>query len=316
MKKPKSVTVTQFFERGAEPLGLEMVAASRTSRRTIGEPTISRPGLVLAGFKKYFPWRRVQTMGTAETQYMKSLPPAERRRRYAGLFGLRIPCLVLCRGIRPDDDLLAAAARAHTPVFRSSRVTMNFINDATLLLEDMFAPEKSELGSMVDILGIGVIVKGDPGIGKSECVLALIERGYSLVSDDVVRVRLSEERKIIGSSPEVTREFMEVRGIGVLNVPALFGVRSYRTLKQVDLIVSLREWDDVEEVERVGLESKTYDIFGVSLPHMVIPVRPGRDIARLVEVAAFYIKHRMVGGTPAQDLNQRILNRMQPRRTR
>ncbi|MCP5520776.1 MAG: HPr(Ser) kinase/phosphatase [Verrucomicrobiales bacterium] len=316
MKKPKSVTVAEFYRRGAQALGLEQIAAPNGSRRTIGEPTISRPGLVLAGFRKFFPWRRVQTMGTAETQYVKSLPPAERRRRYDGLFGMRIPCLVLCRGIRPDRDLLAAAAHAHTPVFRSSRVTMNFINDATLLLEDMFAPEKTELGSMVDILGIGVIIKGDPGIGKSECVLALIERGYSLVSDDVVRVRLSEERKIIGSSPEVTREFMEVRGIGVINVPSLFGVRSYRTLKQVDLIVSLREWQDVPEVERVGLESQSYDVLGVSLPHMVIPVRPGRDIARLVEVAAFYIKHRLVGGNPAQDLNQRILNRMQTRRSR
>lgn len=308
--------MAQFFERGAPTLGLELISGPRHSRRTIGEPTVSRPGLVLAGFCKHFPWRRIQTMGRAETQYVKSLPPAERRRRYDGLFSMRIPCLVLCRGIRPEADLLAAAARAHVPVFQTSRVTMNFINDATLLLEDLFAPEKTELGSMVDILGIGVIVKGDPGIGKSECVLALIERGYSLVSDDVVRVRLSEERKIIGTSPEVTREFMEVRGIGVINVPSLFGVRSYRTLKQVDLIVSLREWENVPEVERVGLESQTYDIFGVSLPHMIIPVRPGRDIARLVEVAAFYIKHRLVGGNPAQDLNQRIMNRMKAGRSR
>ncbi|MCB1128909.1 MAG: HPr(Ser) kinase/phosphatase, partial [Verrucomicrobiae bacterium] len=125
MKKPKSVTVAEFYRRGAQALGLEQIAAPNGSRRTIGEPTISRPGLVLAGFRKFFPWRRVQTMGTAETQYVKSLPPAERRRRYDGLFGMRIPCLVLCRGIRPDRDLLAAAAHAHTPVFRSSRVTMN-----------------------------------------------------------------------------------------------------------------------------------------------------------------------------------------------
>lgn len=311
MSKRKSLTVGSFLQRARlQGLDLELVSGEGHLRRAIGEPTVNRPGLALAGFLKHLPFRRIQTMGFAETQYVKSLSREVRRRRYADLFAAHIPCLVVCRHIRLDPDLIAAAEQARVPVLRSGLVTMKFINEATLILEDFFAPETTELGSMVDILGIGVLIRGEPGIGKSECVLALIERGYSFVSDDVVRMRLSEERRIIGSSPRVSREFMEVRGIGVINVPALFGVCSHRTMKQLDLVVSLKDWKDVPEVERVGLETLRYEILGVELPHMVIPVRPGRDIARLVEVAALYTKHRLVGGNPAQDLNDRVMARM------
>lgn len=315
MNRRKHITVRAFYEAGRELLELELLQGQRCMQRVIGELTISRPGLALAGFVKYFPWRRIQVLGMAETHYLKSLSPEERSSRYATLLRMHIPCLVLTRNLRPDRQLLEMAAKARVPIFRTPKVTMHFVNDATLLLEEMFAPEQTIMGSMVDILGIGVLIRGGPGIGKSECVLALIERGYSLVSDDVVRVRLSEERKIIGTSPETTREFMEVRGIGVINVPALFGVRSFRTRKQVDLVVTLQRWDQVGEIERLGMDQQFHEILGVKLPHMVIPVAPGRDTARLVEVAAFYIKHRMVGGNPAQDLENRVLDRMHPKDT-
>lgn len=310
MSQRKRITVQTFYETGRDFLELELLQGHRHMRRVIGELTISRPGLALAGFLKYFPWRRIQVLGMAETQYLKHLPPADRRRRYEALLRMHIPCIVLTRNLRPDPELLEIAAQARVPVFRTPKVTMHFVNDATLLLEELFAPEEIIMGSMVDILGIGVIIRGSPGIGKSECVLALIERGYSLVSDDVVRVRLSEERKIIGTSPETTREFMEVRGIGVINVPDLFGVRSFRTRKQVDLVVTLEHWKQVGDIERVGLDQQFYEILGIRLPHMVIPVAPGRDTARLVEVAAFYIKHRMVGGNPAEELQKRMFAKM------
>lgn len=306
------VTVEKFFKEHQDQLGLKLIAGAAGLGRIIREPTVNRPGLTLAGFTRYFAYKRVQVIGSAETSYLKTLATEERARRYAVLFARRIPCLVLCRGINPDKTLLEAAEQAKVPVFKSPQITMKFINSATLALEAMFAPHGTELGSMVDILGIGVIIKGESGIGKSECVLGLIERGYSLVSDDVTRVRLSSDNKIIGTSPDNTRSFMEVRGIGIINVLQLFGVKSIRNLKKVDLVVSLKPWDEVKDVDRLGMEMQFIDLLGVPIPHMVIPVSPGRDIARLVEVAAFYIKMKNFGLNPAQDLNKAIMESMGP----
>jgi HPr kinase/phosphorylase len=163
---------------------------------------------------------------------------------------------------------------------------------------------------MVDILGIGVIIRGESGIGKSECVLALIERGYSLVSDDITKVMLVDGREVMGTSAELTRNHMEVRGIGIINVAAMFGVKSIRLEKRVDLVVSLKQWEDVHDVDRLGMEDQHVEILGVNVPHIIIPVRPGRDLARLVEVAAFHTKLKVSGYNPAKELNERLLMQM------
>jgi HPr kinase/phosphorylase len=189
-------------------------------------------------------------------------------------------------------------------------VTMKFINLATLALEMMFAPRGTEMGSMVDILGVGVILRGESGIGKSESVLALIERGYSLVADDITKVTLVDGREVVGTSAEVTRNHMEVRGIGIINVAAMFGVRSIRHEKKVDLVVTLKVWNDVEDVERLGIEQEYVKILGIDIPHITIPVRPGRDLARLIEVAAFQTKLKSSGYNPAKELNDRLISRM------
>ncbi|MBI5387091.1 MAG: HPr(Ser) kinase/phosphatase [Verrucomicrobia bacterium] len=306
------VTVEKFFTLHHAHLGLKLVAGAGGLGRRIQEPTVNRPGLLLAGFTKYFASRRIQVFGSAESSFMKTLPPAQREARYAELFSYRIPCLVLCRGINADKLLLRTAEEANVPVLKCPNITMNFINDATLALEGMFAPRSTELGSMVDILGIGVIIRGESGIGKSECVLALIERGYSLVSDDVTRVVLEDGEDVVGSSPELTASHMEVRGIGIINVQQMFGVKSIRTKKKVDLVVSLKQWDEVKDVDRLGLEQQCIKILGRDIPHMVIPVSPGRDVARLVEVAAFYTKMKMFGLNPAQELNETLIARMNP----
>lgn len=163
---------------------------------------------------------------------------------------------------------------------------------------------------MVDILGVGVIIRGESGIGKSESVLALIERGYSLVADDVTKVTLIDGREVLGTSSEVTRNHMEVRGIGIINVAAMFGVRSIRADKRVDLVVSLRSWNDVPDVDRLGIEQAYVKILGIDIPHITIPVRPGRDLARLIEVAAFQTKLNAAGYNAAKELNERLLARM------
>jgi HPr kinase/phosphorylase len=212
--------------------------------------------------------------------------------------------------LKPDKELLEAAEQANVPIFQTPQVTMKFINAATLALETMFAPRGTELGSMVDILGVGVLIRGESGIGKSEAVLALIERGYSLVADDVTRVTLVDGREVVGTSPELTRNHMEIRGIGIINVASMFGVKSIRKEKVLNLVVTLKDWQHVEEVERIGIEQEFVKVLGVDIPHMVIPVRTGRDLARLVEVAAFQTKLKMSGYNAAQDLNDRLIAQM------
>jgi HPr kinase/phosphorylase len=309
MARP-SLTVEQFFKEHAASLQMRLVAGNGGMRRIIREPTVNRPGLALSGFTHYFAYKRVQVFGNAEVYYLRSLPRAEREARYTDLFACKIPCIVFSRGLRPDKEFLAAAEKAGVPLFQSPLVTMKFINLATLELEMMFAPRSMEIGSMVDILGVGVLIRGDSGMGKSEAVLGLIERGYSLVSDDVTRVMLVGGHNVIGTSVAVTRNHMEIRGIGIINVAAMFGVKSICLEKSLDLVVTLTAWDQVPDMERLGLEQEFVKILGVDISHIVIPVQLGRDLARLIEVAAYQTKLKMSGYNAAQELNDRLIAQM------
>src|SRR5689334_6455895 len=304
------VTVERFYTEHASALEVHLVAGASGLKRPIREPTVNRPGLVLSGFTRYFAFKRIQTIGNAEAYFLKSLPEEERIKRYATLFNFKIPCVVFSRNLHPDSLFLKAAEKAQVPIFRCPMVTMKFINLATLALEMMFAPRGTAMGSMIDILGVGVILRGESGIGKSESVLALIERGYSLVADDITKVTLVDGREVVGTSAEVTRNHMEVRGIGIINVAAMFGVRSIRHEKKVDLIVTLKSWNEVTDVDRLGMDQEYVKILGIDIPHITIPVRPGRDLARLIEVAAFQAKLRSSGYNPAKELNDRLISRM------
>jgi len=279
-------------------------------KRIIREPTVNRPGLVLSGFTRYFAYKRIQVIGNAESYYLRSLARAECEARYADVFTYKIPCIVFSRNLKPDKELLEAAAKVGVPIFQTPLVTMKFINAATLALETMFAPRGTELGSTVDILGVGVLIRGESGIGKSEAVLALIERGYSLVADDVTKVALIDGREVMCTSVELTRDHMEIRGIGIINVATMFGVKSVRKEKNLDLVITLKAWNEVEGVDRIGIEQEFVKILGVNIPHITIPVRPGRDLARLIEVAAFQTKLKMSGQNAAQELNDRLIARM------
>lgn len=305
-----SVTVERFYTDHASALELNLVAGASGLKRIIREPTVNRPGLVLSGFTRYFAYKRVQAIGNAEAYFLKSLTEPDRLKRYETFFAYKIPCVVFSRNLQPDKVFLKVAERAEVPIFRCPLVTMKLINLATLALEMMFAPRGTEMGSMVDILGVGVIIRGESGIGKSESVLALIERGYSLVADDITKVTLVDGREVMGTSAEVTRNHMEVRGIGIINVAAMFGVRSIRQEKQVDLIVTLKSWNEVSDVDRLGMEQEYVSILGIDIPHITIPVRPGRDLARLIEVAAFQTKLKSAGYNPAKELNDRLISRM------
>ncbi len=305
-----SVTVERFYTGHAGSLELNLLAGASGLKRPIREPTVNRPGLVLSGFTRYFAFKRVQVVGNAEAYFLKSLAREERIKRHKTFFSYKLPCVVFSRNLHPDKLFLKAAEQAEVPIFRCPLVTMKFINLATLALEMMFAPRGTEMGSMVDILGVGVILRGESGIGKSETVLALIERGYSLVADDITKVTLVDGREVMGTSAELTRNHMEIRGIGIINVAAMFGVKCIRQEKRVDLVITLKSWNEVPDVDRLGLEQEYVKILGIDIPHITIPVRPGRDLARLIEVAAFQTKLKSSGYNPAKELNDRLISRM------
>jgi HPr kinase/phosphorylase len=306
----ETVTVESFYTQNASQLHLKLIAGAGGLKRIIRESTVNRPGLALTGFTKYFAMKRVQVFGNAEFYYLRSLPKEERGKRYESFFRYSVPCVVFSRDLEPDRQFIQAAEKADVPVFQTSLITMKFINTATIALDAMFAPRGTEMGSMVDILGVGVIIKGESGIGKSESVLALVERGYSLVSDDITLVTLVDGRKVVGTSKELTRNLMEVRGIGIVDVASMFGVKSIRKEKRVDLVVTLIAWDPSMNIDRLGMDQEFTKILGIDIPHMTIPVRPGRDLARLIEVAAFHTKLRMSGLNPAKELNDRLVARM------
>ena len=308
-KMPR-ITVGQFFKDHGEALQLRLVGSERGFDRKILEPTINRPGLALSGFYKYFAGKRIQVLGSAELSYLKSLSSVEAVSRFRSLCGRRIPCIVFSRDAMIPRALRAEAERAGVAVFSTPSVTMNFVNAATIALEFDFSPARTEHGSMVDILGVGTLIRGASGIGKSECVLGLIERGYSLVADDVTRIRAIERRELMATAPSVTRAHMEVRGLGVINVAAIFGIGSIRSEKRLDLVVTLKDWQEMEEVDRIGLEQEVYRILNITVPHLTIPVRPGRDMARLVEVAALDQKLKSHGQHGSAEFNQRLLNLM------
>src|SRR5438552_844773 len=305
------VTVESFYNSHAEKLQMKLEGPRVGFHRKIREPTINRPGLALAGFYTYFAEKRVQVFGAAENSYLKSLAPKVRLKRFRDLCAQKIPCIVVSRGFHLDPELLAAAAEEKIAVFRTPMITMKFINAATIALEMDFSPTITEFGSMVDILGIGVLIRGASGIGKSECVLGLIERGYSLVADDVTRITSLEGRELMATAPDLTRNHIEVRGIGIINVASVFGIGSIRIEKRLDLVVTLKDWQEVEAVDRIGLDREFYEILGLQVPHLTIPVRPGRDMARLIEVAAMDQKLKGLGHNSAIEFNTKLLNLME-----
>jgi HPr kinase/phosphorylase len=306
-----SITVEEFYKNHAEALELRLIAGATGLKRKIREGTVNRPGLALVGFYKYFADKRPQVFGSAETNYLHSLSKRLQRIRSRHLFRRAIPCVIFARALNPPKIFLEEAEKFCVPVFKCPMVTMRLVNRATIFLESDFAPVCNQHGSMVDILGIGVLVRGASGIGKSECVLSLLERGYSLVADDLTKIRLVNGCELVCTSPETSREHMEVRGIGIINVASMFGVGAIRTEKVLNIVTTLVEWEKVEDVDRLGIDRQYFDILGLKVPHVTIPIRPGRDIARLVEVAALDQKLKNLGHNTALEFNRRLIQNIQ-----
>jgi HPr kinase/phosphorylase len=302
------LTVAALLDSRPEAVGLplELLSGSGGLGRAITNPHIQKTGLALAGFHEYLqPWR-ILVFGESEVRYLESRAPEARTTILTAAFGHDIPCVLLTGGCHAPEELVRVAEQARVPLLRTTVSTPVAISRIGTLLEDALAVRQVIHGVLMDMLGLGVLLVGESGIGKSECALDLVVRGHRLVADDTVEVRRRGERTLLGTCPELTRHHMEIRGLGVINIRDLFGVASTRASKRLELVVQLERWDPAQEYDRLGLDEHAYDLFGVKVPLIHMPVAPGRNLAILVEVAARNQILRSRGLNAARDLAARL----------
>jgi HPr kinase/phosphorylase len=298
-------------DRGAPGgLDLDLLAGASGLDRRILLPYVQKTGLALAGYDEYLRSGRVLIFGESEIRFLEQLGPAERAQSLRRLFARDFPCMMLTMGLEGPAELFTEAERTGVPVLRTALPTPVAIARLTTVLEDRMAPRETRHGVLMDILGLGVFITGESGIGKSECALDLIGRGHRLVADDTVEIRCRGEAILIGTCPELTRHHVEIRGLGLINVTDLFGVSATRSSKRLELIVHLERWDEAREYDRLGLDVTTSDILGIAVPLVVMPVAPGRNLAMLVEVAARNQLLRARGRHAARELAERLERRL------
>ena len=302
------VTVGELLALHPEAFGLalELLAGADGLDRIITSPHIQKTGLALAGFHEYLKAGRVLIFGESEIRYLESLETAARVQSMRLALTLDFPCVLITGGFTPPIELMLEAERARVPLLKTATPTPTAIAKLASILEDSLAERTIMHAVLMDVLGLGVLIVGESGIGKSECALDLIVRGHRLVADDTVEVRRRQEAILIGSCPELTRHHMELRGLGVINVKDLFGIASTRSSKRVELVVQLERWDPTREYERLGLDDDFYDILGLRVALIRMPVAPGRNIAILVEVAARNQLLRSKGHHAARALADRL----------
>jgi HPr kinase/phosphorylase len=308
MSLPPGVTVAGLLSSRPEAFGLplDLLAGANGLDRVITSPHIQKTGLALAGFHEYLKPGRVLIFGESEIRYLESLESAGRVTSLRLALTLDFPCVLITGGFTPPAELMIEAERARVPLLKTAVATPTAIAKLSSLLEDSLAERTMIHAVLMDVLGLGVLIAGESGIGKSECALDLIVRGHRLVADDTVEVRRRQETILIGACPELTRHHMELRGLGVINVKELFGIASTRSSKRVELVVQLERWVPTREYERLGLDDAFFEILGLRVPLLKMPVAPGRNIAILVEVAARNQLLRQRGHHAARELADRL----------
>ena len=305
-----AVTVARFIERLRGPLQLEQLGGSYGLEREIATPDVSSPGLALAGYVGRFMAQRVQVLGETEITYLGTLEIAERHRILEQLFGFPVPCVLITKGLAPHEPMLELAAAGSVPVFRSPLKTAEVYRRIKPVLEELFAPSSTLHGSLADVFGVGLLFTGRSGIGKSECVLDLVERGHRLVADDLVICWRRGSEILIGRGHELQRHFMEIRGVGLIDVPAIFGIRAVRQQKRIEVVVHLEEWSENVVADRTGLDGATTSILGVDLPEITVFLNPGKNITVISEVIALNHLLRYYGVDAAEAFNQRLMKRL------
>lgn len=269
-------------------------------------PDINRPALQLAGFFDYFESARVQIVGYVEFAYLQTVPEDKKEPLYTALLSHDIPCMIFCRDLVPDELFLEIANKNKVPVFTSAKKTSSFMAEIIRWLNVELAPCISIHGVLVDVYGVGVLIMGESGIGKSEAALELIKRGHRLVTDDVVEIHKVSDDTLVGTAPDITRNFIELRGIGIIDVKTLFGVQSVRETQTIDLVITLEDWNRDKEYDRLGLEEEYTEFLGNKIVCHSIPIRPGRNLAIIVESASVNHRQKQMGYNAAQELYRRV----------
>lgn len=308
--------VKQLFEDNEERLRFKLLAGADGMQRRIEVKHVHRPGLALAGYIELFSFERIQILGNTEIFYLRGLDDTERLNAVRKVMEFSIPCLIVTNGNQPPVELMVQASEKNIPLISTSLSTTDFHHLLSSYLDDQFAPTISVHGSLVDVYGTGMLFTGRSGIGKSEIALDLVERGHRLVADDRVRIDKKAEGVLIGTAPEITRHIMEVRGVGLIDVRRMFGVRGIRVQKRVEVEVHLEEWDDSFEWERIGLDYETTRYLGVDVPLLRLPIFPGKNISMIAEVIALQIHLRVYGVNPAEEMHRRMTEEMNRRQVK
>ncbi len=291
-----------------ENLQLTLLCGEEGLTREITKADLNRPGLELAGCIEFFDPGRIQIFGGGEMHFLyeKGADPAvgDIVRK---IFTSELPCAIITNDLPPTDEMLKLGRENNVPMFGTSLSTTRFYKRIYEYLEHYFSPSSLIHGTLVDILGMGVLLLGESGVGKSECALELVSKGHSLVADDVVRVVCLGDRILNGSCPHLIRHYIEVRGLGIVDLSNLYGIRAIRKEKSIDIVITLQDWKPETYVERVGIDRQVYELLGVELPHLTIPVKPGRNISTIVEVGARDQRLKLMGVNSAMDFNERLL---------
>lgn len=294
------------LEKMAKALGMTIVNSGGMEEINVTTSNVGRPGLQLAGFFDYFARDRIQVIGRVEMTYMEQMDENVLRERLDTLMQFEIPCLIISRDMPVPPIVLEASKRNHCPLLSSNLVTSTLVHRLITYLDDVLAPRVTQHGVLVDVYGAGLFIVGESGIGKSETALELVKRGHRLVADDAVEIRKVDENRLVGEAPELIRHFMEIRGIGIIDIKAMYGVGAVINSKTIHMLVQLEFWDNTKEYDRLGLTEEYGEILGVRLPKIILPVRPGRNLAIILEVAARNLRLREMGYHAAKELDARL----------
>lgn len=288
-----------------EALGLKRIYDAKLKYLPIEVSNSTRPGLQLADYWDFFAYERPQLLGLVEMTYLSSLDESTRRARLTRLFNYKLPCIIICRGIPCYDEMMILAAAHHIPIYSTTKETTKFELDLIRYLNKCLAPRETRHGVLVNVFGTGLLITGNSGVGKSEAALELIKRGHQLVADDVVMIHRINENRLEGESPERVRHFMEIRGVGIINVANIYGAGAVQRRKTIDMEVHLEMWQDGKEYDRLGLTDNYAEILGVKIPTLLLPIHPGRNLAVVLEVAARNFRQKQMGYNAAVELARR-----------
>lgn len=286
-----------------------------TDKVVLSHPDVNRPALQLTGFYDHFDNERVQMLGNVEMAYLEGLSKEQRIEMFDRLISSKIPCIVFCQGHQPEEEVLNLCTHYGVPCMTTEKTTSDVMAEVTRWLKAKLAPCISIHGVLVDVFGEGVLIMGESGIGKSEAALELLKRGHRLVSDDVVEIRKVSDETLVGSAPDITKYFIELRGIGIVDVKALFGVESVKNTQSIDMVIQLEEWDRNMEYDRLGLEEKYTEFLGNKVVCHNIPIRPGRNLAVIVETAAINYRQKKMGYNAAEELYRRVQENLARKRS-